>query len=73
MLRSCAGDDVTRCRHDNDDAPVIMTDSSHFIQLTEMDVVTLIVGGSATIIPRTTVYIHCQLVNALRTYNCYSL
>jgi len=67
----CVDDDVTRCRHDNEDAPVIMTDSSQFIQLNELDVVPLIVGGSATLIPGTTVYIHCPVVNAQRTYRCY--
>jgi len=46
-----------------------MTDSSQFIQLTVMDAVPLIVGGSATLITRTTVYIHCPVVNAQRTYN----
>ena len=64
----CAGGDVTRCRHDDEDAPVIMTDSSHVIQLNRMDVVPVIVGGSATVIPGTTVYIHCPLVTSQRTY-----
>jgi len=64
----CAGGDVTRCRHDNEDAPVIMIDSSRFIQLSEMGVVPLIVGGSATVIPGTTLHIHCHVINAQSTY-----
>lgn len=50
-----------------------MTDSSQFVQLAEMDGVPLLVGGSAVIIPGTTVYIRCDVVNAQRTYNATQL
>jgi len=50
-----------------------MTDSSQFIQLHEMDSVPLIVGGSATLVPGTTVYIHCPVLSdqRTRTYDRY--
>lgn len=70
MRRSRGPCDITGRRHGNGAAPVIMVDSSQFIQLSaELVVVPLIVGGSATVIPGTTVYIHCPVANTHCTYD----
>ena len=69
-MNRCAGGggDVTRRRHDDDHrAPVIVTERSRFIQLAPMDRVSLLVGSSAVVIPRTTVQIHCRAGNHQRT------
>jgi len=69
-MNRCAGGggDVTRRRHDDDHrAPAIVTERSRFIQLAPMDRVSVLVGSSAVVIPRTTVQIHCRADNHQRT------